>query len=287
MKLIELKKSRRNTILLLIFFIILLLPNLGITSVEWKIKKTLKIEKNPKDIAVSKDGDRIFILTAQGTIYVYSSDGTLHDEISVGKHIDRIKSGPRKNILLITSKQNKTIQVINLEFIQEIDISGSPFKGPADAPIVIVVFSDFQCKYCSKLAPLLDQVFNKYPHKVKLVFKNYPLLNHKFAIKAANAALAANRQGKFWEFHHLLLENYNCLNNDKIQEIVRDLGLDKDMFQKEMIAPHIMAKIKQDLSDGKKAGVKGIPAVFINGKLLKNRTLRGFSKIIDKELDKH
>ncbi len=134
--------------------------------------------------------------------------------------------------------------------------------------------------------PVLEQVLEKYPDDVKIVFKNFPLRNHKFALKAATAALAAKSQGKFWEFHDLLFKNYNKLNDQKIHEIALGLGLDQTEFEKKMKDPGIKAMIRQDLRDGAQAGVRATPTVFINGRRLKNRTLQGFQAAVDKELQK-
>ena len=134
--------------------------------------------------------------------------------------------------------------------------------------------------------PVLEQVLEKYPDDVKIVFKNFPLRNHKFALKAATAALAAKSQGKFWEFHDLLFKDYNKLNDQKIHEIVLGLGLDQTEFEKKMKDPGIKATISQDLRDGAQAGVRATPTVFINGRRLKNRTLQGFQTAVDKELQK-
>jgi protein-disulfide isomerase len=134
--------------------------------------------------------------------------------------------------------------------------------------------------------PVLEQVLEKYPDDVKIVFKNFPLKNHKFALKAATAALAAKSQGKFWEFHDLLFKNYNKLNDQKINEIALGLGLDQTEFEKKMKDPGIKAMIRQDLRDGAQAGVNATPTVFINGRRLKNRTLQGFQTAVDKELQK-
>jgi protein-disulfide isomerase len=134
--------------------------------------------------------------------------------------------------------------------------------------------------------PVLEQVLEKYPDDVKIVFKNFPLRNHKFALKAATAALAAKSQGKFWEFHDLLFKNYNKLNDQKINEIALGLGLDQTEFEKKMKDPGIKAMIRQDLRDGAQAGVNATPTVFINGRRLKNRTLQGFQTAVDKELQK-
>ncbi len=134
--------------------------------------------------------------------------------------------------------------------------------------------------------PVLEQLLEKYPGKVKIVFKNFPLRNHKFAMKAAVAALAAESQGKFWEFHDQLFENYNKLNDQKIREIALGLGFDPAEFEKKMKDPKINAMIRQDLRDGSQAGVRGTPTIFINGRRLNNRTPQGFQAAIDKELQK-
>lgn len=134
--------------------------------------------------------------------------------------------------------------------------------------------------------PLLEQVLETYPKEVKLVFMNFPLRNHKFARQAAAASLAADRQGKFWEFHDRLFNHYNRLNDEKIREIAVDLGLNMDEFEKDTKDTKLLAKINQDVRIGIGVGVKGIPSIFINGRLLKNRNLKGFQAIIEKELKK-
>ncbi len=134
--------------------------------------------------------------------------------------------------------------------------------------------------------PLLKQVLEKYPKEVKLVSKNFPLAQHRFARKAAMAALAADRQGKFWEFHDLLFDNYNKLNDQKIREIAQQVGLDPERFERDLKDPRIEAMVNKDMQDGANAGVQGTPTVFINGRLLRNRSLAGFEAVIDRELQK-
>jgi len=102
----------------------------------------------------------------------------------------------------------------------------------------------------------------------------------------ATAALAAEGQGKFWEFHDLLFKDYNQLNDGKIKEIVKKLDLNEQEFEKRMDDPQIVQKIKKDYIDGVNAGVSGTPTLFVNGKLLRNRSLDGFKEIIVKELGK-
>jgi protein-disulfide isomerase len=134
--------------------------------------------------------------------------------------------------------------------------------------------------------PVLEQVLEKYPQDVKVVFKNFPLQNHKYAMKAALAALAADSQGKFWEFHDLLFENYNRLNDEKIQEIAQTVGLNQEEYEKMKKDPSTQGRIKRDLADGRQAGVRGTPTVFINGKRLRDLSLQGFQAAIDKQLEK-
>jgi protein-disulfide isomerase len=134
--------------------------------------------------------------------------------------------------------------------------------------------------------PVLEQVLEKYPNEVKLVFKNFPIRNHKFAMPAAIAALAAERQGKFWEFHDLLFKDYNRLNEQKIKDIAQQLKLDMEKFEKDRKDPQIRAMINRDLAEGNRAGVRGTPTVFINGRLLRNRGMAGFQELIEKALNK-
>jgi len=134
--------------------------------------------------------------------------------------------------------------------------------------------------------PVLEQVLEKNPDKVKLVFKNFPLRNHKFAMDAATAALAAEKQGKFWEFHDLLFKDYNRLNEQKVKEIAQKLKLDMAQFEKDRKDPGIRTLINRDIAEGNRAGVRGTPTIFINGRLLRNRSPAGFQELIEKALKK-
>jgi protein-disulfide isomerase len=140
--------------------------------------------------------------------------------------------------------------------------------------------------YCKGLTSLLDQVVEKYPQKVKEVFMNFPVRSHKYAETAARAALAADKQGKFWEFHDKLFENANQLNDEKVREIAKELNLNMEQFEKDWQSEETLAKVRSDIDQGSRIGVRGVPAVFINGRQLKQRSLEGFSEIIDKELEK-
>ena len=129
-------------------------------------------------------------------------------------------------------------------------------------------------------------MLEKYPGKVRLVFKNFPLRNHAQAKPAALAALAAGEQGKFWEYHDKVFERYNALNDEAFEEIAGELGLDMQAFNAARRSPELAAAVKRDMEEGSRAGVRGTPSIFINGRQLKNRSLGGFSAMIDGELEK-
>ncbi len=132
--------------------------------------------------------------------------------------------------------------------------------------------------------PLLEQLLEKYPAELRVVFKNFPIRSHKYAFAAAMAALAAGQQGKFWEFHDELFKNYNRLNDQKIQEIVKQLNLDQTKFDENKKSPVEAARVRQDYEEGIRLGVRGTPTVFINGRRLKNRSIKIMEEIIAEEI---
>ena len=134
--------------------------------------------------------------------------------------------------------------------------------------------------------PQLEQLLEKYPADLRVVFKNFPIPNHKYAVTAARAALAAGRQDKFWEFHDELFKNYNRLNDQKIQEIGTQLGLDQTKFAEHQKSPVETARIRQDYEEGRRLGVRGTPTLFINGKQFrKRRNLESMEAAINEELE--
>ncbi len=134
--------------------------------------------------------------------------------------------------------------------------------------------------------PLLEQVLENNPDTVKIILKNMPLGFHKYAEPAARAALAAGKQGKFWEFHDELFATAPELGPEEITGIATKLGLDLEKFKLDMESDEIAEKVKKDLSDAQDAGVTGTPTIFINGIKLKSRTFEAIQKLIDEELAK-
>ena len=132
-------------VLLIIAGALVFNPNVSSSSsVEWSVLQTLKLEVSAIDVAMSPDGRLFFVLTEEGEIVIYSSPTTVDGKIKVGKHVDQIRVGPRGDSLVLNDRENKTVQVITLDFIKNINVSGSPSKGPEDAPVAVAVFSDFE-----------------------------------------------------------------------------------------------------------------------------------------------
>jgi protein-disulfide isomerase len=148
-----------------------------------------------------------------------------------------------------------------------LNIEGSPSKGPANARITLVEFSDFQCPYCSIAIHELDAILAAYPKDVRLVFKQFPLSDlHPNATLAAHAALAANAQGKFWPMHDKLFANSRALTRSNMLKWAGEMQLDMKRFTADLDSPKLKQDVVRDVAEGEKAGVDGTPTVFVNGK---------------------
>jgi len=171
--------------------------------------------------------------------------------------------------------------------VENIDISHAPVKGPKNAPITIVEWSDFQCPFCSRAVPTLTEIEKTYGNKVKVAFKNQPLPFHSNARLAANAAMAANEQGKFWQMHDKLFANQQALDRASIEKYAQEIGLDVNKFKAALDSNKFDAEITKDSQEGMQAGANGTPTFFINGRMLVGaQPVDAFKTIIDEELKK-
>ena len=165
-----------------------------------------------------------------------------------------------------------------------IAVSGSAVRGLKDAPVTIVEFSDFQCPYCAKAAHTVDEVLKAYPLEVNFIYKNFPLPMHPNAEPAARAALAAGRQGKFWEMHDQLFAHSDDLSVAKIRGIADKLGLDTTRFEADMSSPEVKEQLDLEVRQGKWAGVRGTPTFFINDRMAQTSTAQGLKALVAEEL---
>jgi protein-disulfide isomerase len=166
----------------------------------------------------------------------------------------------------------------------EVADGGSPSRGPANAPVTIIEFSDYECPFCKRAEPTVEQVIAAYPDKVRLVYRNYPLPFHKSARPAAEAAMCANAQGKFWEYHAKLFAA-PTLDDASFKKIAGDVGLDQSKFDACLTAKEGTKNIDKDIADASAVGVRGTPAFFINGRMISGaQPFEKFKVIIDEEL---
>jgi protein-disulfide isomerase len=167
-----------------------------------------------------------------------------------------------------------------------VNIAGSPARGSDSAKITIVEFSDFQCPFCSRVVPTMDQIEEEYGDQVRIVFKHLPLSIHSKAKAAHAAAEAAHRQGKFWEMHDAIFANQREMSPEKYVEYAAEMGLDVEQFKRDVVGDDVKRKVDADTKEASALGVTGTPAFFINGKFLSGaRPFDAFKDVIDEELE--
>lgn len=157
----------------------------------------------------------------------------------------------------------------NIDFLlgpprTKISLKDTPVRGPADAPVVLVEYADFECPYCQQTQPTLDKIEAAFKGKIAFAYKDTPLPMHPHAEKAAEAAHCAGQQGKFWEYHDLLFASKQ-LEVAQLKEQARKLGLDGEVFDKCLDSGAQTARVQEQLHEAESLGIQGTPSFFING----------------------
>jgi protein-disulfide isomerase len=166
-----------------------------------------------------------------------------------------------------------------------VDIGTAPTLGPSDAPVTIIEFSDFECPYCAKGSRTLRRLLTMYPTQVKLVFKHYPLRNHRQAALAHEAALAAREQGKFWEMYRTLFAQQGNLGRDDLLRYATSLGLDVPAFSEALDSRRHRQEVFRDIIQGRRHQITATPTYFVNGRrFIGSRNIEEFKRIVDEEL---
>jgi protein-disulfide isomerase len=167
----------------------------------------------------------------------------------------------------------------------DIKLGDAPVMGPASAKVTVVAFSDFQCPFCSRAVPTLHQIEQDYKGKIRVAFKQLPLPFHDKAHLAAEASLAANEQGKFWEMHDKLFANQQNLDRISLEKYAQELGLDMSKFRSALDSGKFKDRVDRESKEGAAVGATGTPTFFINGhKLVGAQPVDAFKTAIDKEL---
>lgn len=167
----------------------------------------------------------------------------------------------------------------------EIAITGRPSLGPSNAPVKIIEFADFQCPFCARVEPTVQQLLRTYGDKVQFTYVNFPLAVHPYAFQAAQAAECAEQQGKFWPYHNELFANQSKLDIKDLKALADKVGLKAKEFDTCLDQGKSKDAVAHDVSAGQKLGVTGTPSFFINGRLLVgDQPFNEFKTIIDEEL---
>jgi predicted DsbA family dithiol-disulfide isomerase len=163
-----------------------------------------------------------------------------------------------------------------------------PAKGPESAAVTIVEFSDFECPFCKRIVPTLNQIMDDYDGQVRLVFRQFPLnAIHPNAQKAAEASLCADEQGKFWELHDAIFESSDGLGVASLKSRAAEIGLDEAEFGECLDSGRFAEQVAEDVTAGRALGVSGTPALFINGRYLSGaQPYEVIARVIDDELQR-
>jgi len=209
-----------------------------------------------------------------------SQKQTLSPPFQIPEEVSRIRQA-----LLVQLRRNTTIHV-NLPQpkipVLNVSTDDDPWTGAAQAPVTIVEFSDFECPYCKRSVPILKELREKYPGKLKLVYRDFPGPNHRQALSAAEAAQCAAEQSRFWEYHDTLFARQAPEVGWNFSALAEGLGLRQSPFDACIKEHRYRQKVLKDLQEGLKLGVASTPTFFINGRpLVGARPLADFQAIID------
>ena len=189
---------------------------------------------------------------------------------------EKVRAELRKNAQVAVLMQPPRVNV---------DATG-PSKGPADAAVVLIEFSDYQCPFCKRAEPTVVDILQRYPTQVRLVYRHMPLDGlHPRARAAAIAAVCAEQQGKFWEYHDLLFANQQALADADLEKYAAQVHLDPAAFKTCRQDPATETRVNADATAARAAGLTGTPAFFVNGILVSGaRPLEDFTRWIDQEI---
>jgi predicted DsbA family dithiol-disulfide isomerase len=186
---------------------------------------------------------------------------------------------------LLTKYKVKFLIAEPAPFVWNVSVDDDPFQGSANAPATIIMFSDFQCSACAAVHPVLKRVISEYKDKTRFVVRDFPLTAiHANAFAAAQAANAANAQGKFFEYVELLYNNQNRLDDASLKEYATKIGLDRKRFDADLDSGKFASEVRKDMADGEKYGVNSTPTIFVNGVKVRNFSAAGFRRAIERAL---
>lgn len=233
------------------------------------------IAPEPKRVDISdlSDRERATFERMLGTTYAPCPDQAVPLDICLAEKRPCYACGPASRFLAERVKgglgSSEIQRAYNLRFgsdVRQVEIADSPTLGPANAPITLMVWSDFECPACKRILPLLDGIVKAHNKDVRLVHKLYPLPRHPHSEIAARAAYAAKLQGKYWEMERELFDHQSSLSEETINSIAEELNLDMKKFRSDAQSPEAKKVIDRDMADADRSGLAGTPFILINGR---------------------
>ena len=230
---------------------------------------------------------RTWISIALAFVFIGGSFAYLiAEKLSGDAHIEQLT----KQLATLESVQQKQVQLPQRAVPPAqrqgtgVSIEDAPVRGPEQAPITIVEFSDFQCPFCSRVHPTLQKLLAAYPNSVRLVFKHNPQPIHPDAPLAHRASIAAGQQGRFWEMHDKIFSNARDLSRRRLVEHARDLELDIAQFTRDLDSSEFIARLEQDIAEADLLGITGMPTFYINGRVVSGaQPYENFKALIERE----
>jgi protein-disulfide isomerase len=166
----------------------------------------------------------------------------------------------------LESEITEALEKRYLSHPSQIDVSDAPLRGDPKAPVTIIEFADFECPHCRHLQPVLERLLDDFKGQVKVYFKHFPLRSHSNAESAALAAVAAQRQGKFWAVTAKLWQNQEALSDPDLEKYAKQAGLDVKKWRGDLVSAEVKERLAKDRAEGDKLNISGTPAVYVNGR---------------------
>src|SRR5215470_3134239 len=203
----------------------------------------------------------------------------------ISEYLMHKQTAVQRQALIDSLKKKYPTKVLLKAPVVQVSVGSTPPKGNPKAPVTIIEFSDYQCPFCKRVEPTVQEVLKTYgPDKVRFVYRNFPLPMHEAARPAAEAAACAADQGKFWEYHEKLMAATD-LTPANLKTMAGQVGIDEKKFEECVTAQKFKDAVDKDIQAGEEAGVSGTPAFFINGRMIDGaQPLEKFKEIIDEEL---
>lgn len=277
----------KNIVYCTAFLLCLAVPaatNAAEQNLQWSVQNTWSLPFTPIAFAQSLVDDQIvFILSDNARVHIYTAEGKKLGELPVEPGTDSLAVSPRGEKIHLLNTKTKKYSSLDVQYKKEVDLSGAPIRGKTDAPVTLILFSDFECNYCGKFEPVLRELLATNKDNLRIVFKHMPLSFHQYAEPAALASIAAQKQGKFWEMHDRLFLTKNWYPG-RINDVAREIGLDMNRFNADYVSQETRKQLSKDKEDAQAAGINATPTVLINGWPVPDRSLKSLQAAINKAL---